>query len=96
MQLEIETNAMPADQEWRELIERHCSLTLRPLGQSIKRVAVTLEHANQNGLPYFVSDLQAKTSRRPIHVRIRHANAYDAIALAFARAKRELVRQFDA
>ena len=94
MQLEIETTATPAGHEWRQLIERHCSLTLRPLGQRVKRVSVTLEQTKQHGLHYFVSDLKAKTSLRPIHVRIQHANANHAIALVFARAKRELVRQF--
>ncbi len=96
MQLEIETNETPASHEWRRLIERHCSLTLRPLGKRVKRVNVTFEQTSQNGSPYFVSDLQARTSRRPIRVRIQHANADHAIALAFARAKRELVRQFSA
>ena len=94
MHLEIEIASTPAGHEWRELIERHCSLTLRPLGQRVRHVNVTLEQTNQHGMRYFVSDLRAKTSRRPIRVRTQHANAGHAIALAFARAKRELVRQF--
>lgn len=94
MRLEIETTATTAGRDWRKVIERHCSLTLRPLGQRVRRVAVTIEQANHHGYSYFVSDLRAKTSRRPVHVRIQHASASHAIAFAFARARRELLRQF--
>lgn len=95
MQLEIQTAATPAGEGWRKLIERHCSLTLRPLGPRVRRVTVRIEQATgHQGCSYFVSHLRANTSRRPVHVRIQHASADFAIALAFARARRELLRQF--
>ncbi len=97
MQLEIETTATPAGQDWHRLIERHCSLTLRPLGPRVRRVTVRIEQATgHKGFSYFVSHLRANTSRNPVHVRIQHASADHAIALTFARARRELLRQFGA
>ena len=94
MHLEIDTTATPADQDWRRLIEHHCSLTLRPLGQRVRRVAITLEQANHDGLSYFVSNLKAKTSRNSVHIRTQHGSVDHAIGMAFARARRELLRQF--
>ena len=94
MQLEIEVSGAPAGHNWRQVIELHCSLTLRPLGQRVRRIAVTVEKTSQYGISYFVSDVRAKTSRSPVHVRTQHASANHAIALAFARARRELLRQF--
>ena len=91
--LAIETPDSPESDGWRDTITKNFSLTLLPLGTQVKRVNVRLLQSRPHGMTsIFVGDLRVSTAQGRIAVRTQHADADLAIAMAFSRARRDILR----
>ena len=97
MKLRIFAPNMANRTEWERKVERHCDLTLRALAPPLTRVDVRLQQTNgREKNSSFVCELAVyATGQHSIEVRSEHSDAQVSIAMAFARAKRGLLRKLD-
>ena len=94
MRISVRMPESPSQKEWDRAVEWHFALTLRPLGGRIKRVDFWLR-VDRDGreTPVFVSRLAAHTGRDSVTVQTSHPDARTSIAMAFSRARRDVLRR---
>lgn len=89
----IETPDSPESDDWCNTIRKNFSLTLQPLGKQVKRVNIRLLRSRSHGVTsIFVGDLDVRTQQGKVAVRTQHADPDLAIAMAFSRARRDILR----
>ncbi len=82
--------AKSSDPSWRANIERHFGLHLTPFVQEYRGFRISLEQSAPAG---FVCELRGeRRSGGDLHIEVLHDDGETAIALACARARREIRR----
>jgi hypothetical protein len=82
--------AKSSDRAWRANIERHFGLYLTPFLAEYRAFRISLEQSTPTG---FVCELRGeRRSGGDLHIEVVHDDGETAIALACARARREIRR----